>query len=294
MEQFALGRREAPQDPDLLVASAFSQQSAGRWDEALASLRQAQALDPRSAQAAMHLSYHLTLRRRYAEALEAADRGLALAPQSLNMLMTKVSALVAQGDLAGAQAAIRAAPREVAPTALVAHVAVYGDLFWVLDDEQQALLLRLTPGPFDEDRGSWGLALAQTAALRGDAASTRKYAEAARVALEAQLRDAPEEGYLQALHGLALAYLGRHAEAVREGEHALALAHDAQHGSGEQYVRQLLMRIYLRAGKTERALDLAEELLQAPSEISPGRLRIDPDFAPLRDHPRFRRLAGWS
>ena len=293
LEQFALGRREAPQDPDLLVASAFSQQGAGRWDEALASLRQAQALDPRSAHAAIHLSYHLKHRRRYAEALEAADRGLALAPQSLTLLMAKVTALVAQGDLAGAQRAIRAAPREVAPTALVAHVAVYGDLFWVLDDEQQTLLLRLTPGPFDDDRGSWGLALAQTAALRGDAARTREYAEAARVALEAQLRDAREgRSDLYALRGLALAYLGRHAEAVREGERAVALAHVSQHAPADPYVQQLLARIYLRAGKTERALDLVEGLLQIPSDISPGRLRIDPDFAPLKDHPRFRKLVG--
>jgi hypothetical protein len=53
-------------------------------------------------------------------------------------------------------------------------------------------------------------------------------------------------------------------------------------------------RGFISAGKTERALDLVEELLQVPSEISAGRLRIDPDFAPLKDDPRFRRLAGWT
>ena len=101
-----------------------------------------------------------------------------------------------------------------------------------------------------------------------------------------------EDSDLYALRALALAYLGRHAEAVREGERAVALGHVSQHASGDPYAQQLLARIYLRTGKTERALDLVEELLRVPSDISPGRLRIDPDFAPLEDHPRFRKLVG--
>ena len=291
LEHYAQGRQMAPHDPDLLVASAFAQQHAGRWDEALASLREAQELDPRSARAALNLSFHLMLRRRYAEALAAADRGLALAPQSMDMRINKVTVLLAQGDLAGAQAVIKAAPREVAPTALVAHVATYGDYFWVLDDEQQRLLLRLTPGPFDDDPMSWGLALAQTAALRGDAAKTREYAEAARAAAEAQLRETPD-ALRHTLLGLTLAYLGRYAEAVREGERAVALEPLATDAVRAPYLQHQLARIYIRAGETERALDILERLLQVPCELSPGRLRIDPDFAPLKDHPRFKRLVS--
>ena len=66
-----------------------------------------------------------------------------------------------EGDLAGARAVLEAAPKEVEPTALVAHLANYWDLVWVLDDEQRELLLRLTPSAFDDDRGAWALCLAQ-------------------------------------------------------------------------------------------------------------------------------------
>ena len=68
---------------------------------------------------------------------------------------------LAQGDLERARAVLTAAPRLVSsrPT-LVAFIATFWDLYWALDDEQQALLLRLTPGPFDDDRAGWGLALA--------------------------------------------------------------------------------------------------------------------------------------
>ena len=88
-----------------------------------------------------------------------------------------------EGDLAGARAVLEAAPKEVEPTALVAFVANYWDLVWVLDEEQRELLLRLTPSAFDDDRGAWALCLAQAYALKGDAANVRTYAEEARKAL---------------------------------------------------------------------------------------------------------------
>ncbi len=41
-----------------------------------------------------------------------------------------------------------------------------------------------------------------------------------------------------------------------------------------------------------KALDLLEPLLRKPYYLSPGWLRIDPTFDPIRKHPRFQRLAG--
>ena len=43
------------------------------------------------------------------------------------------------------------------------------------------------------------------------------------------------------------------------------------------------------AGEQERALDLIEPLLGA-HYLTPGWLRVDPTFAPLRGNPRFQRL----
>ena len=61
--------------------------------------------------------------RRYSEALAAAERGLALAPDDLVLIDAAVEAHLAQGDLAGARAVLRAVPREVDPAALVAYIA---------------------------------------------------------------------------------------------------------------------------------------------------------------------------
>ena len=60
------------------------------------------------------------------------------------------------------------------------YIANYWDLYWLLDDAQQRLLLRLRPSAFDDDRGNWGEVMAETYALRGDLASRRAYADSAR------------------------------------------------------------------------------------------------------------------
>ena len=141
-----------------------------------------------------------------------------------------------EGDLAGARAVLAAAPKEVEPTALVVEFATGDDLYWVLDDAQRDVLLRLTPGAFDGDRGTWGLVLAQAWALRGDQAKVREYAEEARKAIAApvaEARDGEPDVYL----GLALAYLGRKAEAVREGEGIVALGPIEREPFGGPYVQ---------------------------------------------------------
>jgi tetratricopeptide (TPR) repeat protein len=90
--------------------------------------------------------------------------------------------------------------------------------------------------------------------------------------------------------GLALAYLGRKAEAVEEGERAVALLPISRDAILGPSIQEKLVWIYLRVGEPEKALDQLEPLLRIPYILSPGWLKIDPTFDPLRGHPRFERL----
>jgi Tfp pilus assembly protein PilF len=291
LEQYTRGRQLAPRDARLLAWAGYGEFLLGRLEEGLADMREAEVLDPRSVDIAQSLTWPLLSSGRYAEALATAERARALAPSNLLVIAVVVWAHLAQGDTAGARGVLRAVPAEVDPAALVAQVAT-ADLCWVLDDAQQRVLLRISPEAFGGDRAAWGLALAETHALRGDSALARAYADSARLTYEARLRDLPEDAPTHTYLGLALGYLGRGIEAIREGERGVALLPISRNAGVGADLQRVLAWTYLLVGEPERALDQLEPLLKGPYYPSPGWLKIDRNFAPLRGNPRFERLVN--
>jgi tetratricopeptide (TPR) repeat protein len=280
----------APNRAEYLRPVGSDEASLGRWQSARVHLEEAARLDPRSVGAAQLLGRVLLYTRHHSEAQQAFDRALRLDPTALDVRQYRAMAALAQGNLPAAQAVLRGFPKEVDPTELVAWVASYDDLYWVLDDAQQQLLLRLTPSGFDDNRGAWGIVLAQTYALHGNGAKARAYADSARLAFAQQLQDTPEDAQLHVFLGLALAYLGQKGEAIREGKRGVALGPISQDAFDGPYYEHQLARIYVLFGEPEKALDHLELLLRIPYFLSPGWLRIDPNFDPLRGNPRFERL----
>jgi len=199
---------------------------------------------------------------------------------------------LAQGDLAAARRVFATVPPAVEPAAFVATVANFYDLMWVLDEAQQALLLRLPPSAFDDDRGAWGIVRAQTYALRGDMTRARVYADSARVGLVAQLRATPGDPQRHVILGLALAYLGRKADAIREGERGLELMPIAKDAFTGPYFQHQLARIYTIVNEPDKAVDQLDPLVKIPYYLSPRWLTIDPNFASLRSNPRFQKLVA--
>jgi serine/threonine-protein kinase len=288
--EYQQGVRLAPDNVGLLGALAGIEPSIGRWDSAAARLGRAALLDPRSATIARQLADVLTLLRRYAPSDSAADRALALAPTNVATAWQKVLVTLAQGRLDSARAVIRAAARRVDPMALFVYLANYQDLYWVLDDEAQRQVLAAPLSAFDDDPATWAIIRAHLYYLRGDRARTAVYADSARMAFVAQSRATPDDAQRHSLLGVALAYLGRKAEAVREGQRGVELQPIGKDTYAGPYFQLQLARIYMLVGEPEKALDQLEPLLKMPYYLSPGWLRIDPTFDSLRSNPRFKRL----
>ncbi|HUR93677.1 MAG TPA: protein kinase [Gemmatimonadales bacterium] len=290
LEEVARGRRTAPRDAELLSMAALAEQQLGRWDQAVAHFRQAQSIDPLSFGTRRRLARALLWLRRYPEARAMADSALRLSGASPDVLEMKAATYLGEGNLEGARAALREAPQELELSRRLAHAGAYFNIFWVLPEEHQQLLLRLGPGPFNNDRGMWGLALAQTHAVRGNAAAARAYADSALAATERATKANPRDGILRGSYALALALAGRREEAVREGERAIQLEPIATNGITGPIVQHFLVLGYLALGEHEAALDRLEPLLRVPFYLSPAWLRIDPTLAPLHDNPRFKKL----
>jgi tetratricopeptide (TPR) repeat protein len=275
---------------DLLATIARYQQGLNRWDGTLEPLQRAAALDPRSSVAAGRVGNTLLYLRRYSEAKPALDHTLALAPRDLNQIELRVMASLAEGDLAGARAVMAASAGSVESDALLAYLSIYYDLYWVLDEGEQQRVLKMPVAAFDGDRTTRAIVLAQLFDLRGDQRQARAYADTARMGFEEQLRAAPLDGQRRVFHGLALALMGRKAEAIAEGRRGTELwpiSRDADNGG---YVQLQLARIYIIVGEPELAMDQLEPLLKMPYYLSPGWLRIDPTWARLKGNPRFRKL----
>ena len=98
LEQYARGLRLAPGNANLVMETGLAELRLGRWDAAVEHFRQAAQLDPFELGNAFSLCGALNHLRRYSEAREATDRGLALAPTALDLIRCKVDDIPGGGQ----------------------------------------------------------------------------------------------------------------------------------------------------------------------------------------------------
>jgi len=264
----------------------------GRWTEALEYRRKAVALDPAAAGHAAGLATTLLWLRRHREARVAADRYLILGPSNPEAYQLRAMVALGEGKLQEARAVLRQGEGRVPKDELLAFVAYYWDLFWVLDAEQQARLLQLKPEAFYGDTVWWQIAWAGTYLFNGHSTRAAEIAEQAYRKLKvlfAQDSTSPEYATRLALAG---AFLGYEDEAVGAAQTSLALlplATDALNGALMVY---RLACVQALVGRKEDAIATLETLLSIPFYVSPAWLRIDPNFASLRGDSRFIKLTA--
>ena len=287
-EEYSAGLAIDPRDAQLLARQALAEASQGRWGQALAGLRQACSVDPRSVYSRWFLGRVLLYLRRYPEAHAALDRALALDPENTVAVIDKANLLLAQRDLAGARSVVATSAREVDPA--VFSMYSRGRFGWLLDETQQRRVLGLTPADFDNNRAVWARVLADFHALRGDMTQARRYAEWACEAYAGKIAASPDSARLHAYLGVTLAYLARRREATREAEQALRLITARRDAYGGPRIQIIVVYIYIILGDYEQAVDMLEALLKVPCNLSTGLLSLDPHYTPLRGNPRFEKL----
>jgi len=294
LEEFTIAGQRDPNNAEVAAAIGFILRRQGKWDQAVASLKRATELDPRSYGDLEELGQTYIYLRAYPEAERVLNRALALGPdlpQAYGLLMRLYQNW--EGSLDKPRRVLQQALSRMGfERAMGGAAGASTRSLIAADDAYQAEVARLTPAPFDGDTLEYFAFKAGVYRFRSERAKARAYDDSTRAEALAIIARHEDDVFTDATLAVADAFLGRGTEAIQAGQRAVAmlpLSKDAVYGFAGPLA---LAEVYTVLGDTNAAVDQLEALLAVPSPVSGARLRADPTWAPLRGNPRFERLVA--
>jgi tetratricopeptide (TPR) repeat protein len=114
--------------------------------------------------------------------------------------------------------------------------------------------------------------------------------EEARRVVEVDLAQWPDDAKAIMMLAFIHAALGRKEDALREGRRAVELLPISKDAYDGPILATNLAAIYAQVGERDLALDQLATLAEVPNGPTPGTLRVEPEWDPLRGDPRFDKV----
>jgi tetratricopeptide (TPR) repeat protein len=269
---------ERTDEPRALFALAILQRNLGHPDEARASFTRLANNPKFSASAWNELAWIEYRSRSYTAAETPLARSLAIQPFWGNLSLKVFISLFWHGDLASARAAMDRLPATVLQSDFGASIAYLVFSSQREPDEWLKFSKGIRRDWIQSNNSAGPIAayngMAQKMAGRDDAA--RIEWQTALNLVEHGLADQPADAGLLRWKGELLTYLGDFVEA----EKALNLSAELRGRRPDLFILKV----------AEGQFDAAMDILESRRSLTAADLRLDPDYDPLRNTPRFKSL----
>ena len=293
LAELASAQQGLPNEAWIPFITAMIERRQGKWEESIHHNKQAVTLDPRNVTFVSELPTSYLILRRYDEAARTLDSALAWRPLDFGLGFLRAGVdFLWKADLGRLKAVLAGeAAKSAEPNDLIR-----ARLTLALLERNYRAALETLPAPgqaeFD-DSGfflprEWGEAI--IARGLGDVARANAALPVARERAAAAAKERPDDARALMVLGQIDAALGRKEDAIREGARAVELlpvSKDAING-GELLTR--LARIYAQAADPTRAINFLESVTKTPNGPTYGSLKLEQDWDPIRNDPRFERI----
>jgi TolB-like protein/DNA-binding winged helix-turn-helix (wHTH) protein/Flp pilus assembly protein TadD len=283
-----------PNDLEVLQSLALVARRLGHWQESIAYLRQARTLDPLSRSNSGYLAETLGFAHRPAEAAEVTTGIRAIWPDDTDIIVCEAGMLLGLGELDRADAELKLLPTSVDANGdtLVQRRAQYAFRRRFAEGLSWFEALRASAPVQDWDplrRATLDLALGDFRRWSGDVAGARQNYQAAADALRENANATPANSDALTLSALAYSGLGDRQSALRYADRLARqpLSADAVNGAVGRENRAIMLA---RLDDRDAAIAALTRVVKEPSQMTPQRLRLEPDFDTLRADPRFEQL----
>jgi TolB-like protein/class 3 adenylate cyclase/Tfp pilus assembly protein PilF len=283
--------------PDALAAVA---RRLGNWNESIAYLEQALALDPRNAELYSALGFTYATLRQFPMARRFYDRALDILPNDPDLMAVKATIYQAEGNLPEA-VEILSKVEVQSPSYPFGARILQLTLERNLGEAVHLLQARQAQFHFgsESEKATNQMLLALAQRLAGNVAGAKAAAEQARNTLKPLCKNQPDNFSFAQELSLVNAVLGDKDAALREAERAIMLlptTKDRVYGPSSEELLALIQTIF---GERSRAISTLARLLQtpysstilyAPAPVTSALLKLDPTWDLLRSDPAFQKL----